>query len=65
MKKLIFVLVFVLTITLLLVGCGSRVEDVTVVRWIDEEAQVICWIIDDARGEAISCLPIAVTHYGE
>lgn len=68
MKKLILVLMF------LLIGCGpadppsknpvfSAETEVRygVVRFIDEEAGVVCWLSDVYYGNDISCLPISET----
>ncbi len=65
--------VLVLLMCLLLISClgGAPVEDplmvrsddlpMGVIRFIDHEAGVVCWLSDVYYGNSISCLPLSET----
>ena len=66
MKKLLVLVVCVA----LMVGCGTPVNEERVVigdgwddviRFIDEEAGVVCWLYRADRSAGLSCLPLSQT----
>lgn len=52
----------------------GRISDLThlgsvgwpdVYRFIDRDADVVCWMSTESRGSGISCLPLSATALGE